>query len=257
VVRAVTDTELAIACYSENVARDGLTPFDEAASLARIRELGHFATAAQVANATGQPERRVRRLLKLFAAPQVVKDAVDGGLMVDVAALGEPRRRERRRLELLAALEFARLHEHFVTRKADTADDRTTQAMTRALTYNWGLRRIQGWVESVLNNTARPTPPMPGSAAADPARSVPPKDQGTDEPAPVTCLPGSPAVQMRDRSSASPGDVCSSTADHVTFYFARLKAASLEQLQAARQALEDARQLVEAQLQARAPKTVG
>lgn len=237
VIAAVSDTQLAIACYAENAARDGLTPFEEAASLAKIRELGSFSTAAQVAAATGQPERRVRRLLKLFAAPTVVREAVDAGLMVDVAALGEPPCRERRRLELIAALEFARLHEHFTEKKPATADERTLNAMTRALSYNWGLRRIQSWVEAVLNNTARPTPPMPGAAGADPARSVPPKDKGTDEPAPAR-------------------DVCSSTADHVTLYFARLKVASLQQLEAARQALDDARQLVEAQLQARAPKTV-
>jgi hypothetical protein len=116
--------------------------------------------------------------------------------------------------------------------------------MTRALTHNWGLRRIAGWVESVLNNTSRPTPPMPGSATAHPARSVPPTDEGTDEPA--------------GTAGAYPGrEVCSSTSDHVTLYFARLKAASLQQLEAARQALDDARQLVESQLEARMPKTAG
>ncbi len=246
VVAAVTDAQMAVAAYVENTARADLSPLEEAAALAHIRELGGHATATQVAEATAQPERRVRRLLALFVAPQVVKDCVSAGLLVEVSDRGEPPKRERRKLDLMAALEFARLHEFHAQKKPATADERTTTAMARALRDNWGKRRIESYVDSVLNNTP-PADPITDTRPAAPARSVPPKDQGTDERGvhePST---------VSGPSTSSPVDVCSSTSERFTLYLHRLKAASRDQLEAARVTIDDVRQLIEAQLQLKGP----
>jgi ParB family chromosome partitioning protein len=65
IARATSDAEMATAAYVENAAREQLTPLEEGRALARIKQLGNHPNASAVAAATGQPERRVRRLLKL------------------------------------------------------------------------------------------------------------------------------------------------------------------------------------------------
>ncbi len=237
VVAAVSDSQMAVGAYVENAQRDNLNPLDEAAALANIRMLGGHATSAQVAEATGQPERRVRRLLRLFAAPAVVKECVSLGLLVETSESDAAPKRERRKLDLLAALEFSRLHEHHARKKPTTADERTITAMARALTHNWGLRRIQTWVDGVLSGI-EPKEVITDTHLADAARSVPPKDKGTDE-----------------RSAHESEDICSSSSERFTLYLSRLKAASTQQLEAARVTIEDIRQLVEAQLSARNGRT--
>ena len=154
VVAATTDSEMAISAYVENAARDNLNPLDEAAALARIRQLGPNLSATEVASVTGQPERRVRRLLKLSDAPLVVKHCITAGLMVEVSETGGPPRREKRKLELFAALEFIRLHEHHFKKKPAAADERTAAAMRRALADGWAVRRIQTYVDGILAGRA-------------------------------------------------------------------------------------------------------
>jgi ParB family chromosome partitioning protein len=214
VVEALSDSQMAISAYVENVQRDNLNPLDEAAALARIRELGANLSAPEVAKVTGQPERRVRRLLKLADAPQVVKGCVASGLLVEVSEGGQPARRERRRFDLFAALEFVRLHEHHLRRKASTADERTRAAMERALTDGWGVRRIQSHVEGLINGR--------NEAQTEGAPSALEKKAGS----PLPSVPAQFLIQL-----------------------GRLKDATAEQLGAARRALEAALDAVDEQLQ--------
>ncbi len=244
VVDAPTDQGMALAGYLENAAREALTLVDDADALARLFELGVGTTAGELAKKTGQAERRVRRLLRLAEAPQLVKVFVSKGVLVEVAGSGETPKRERRALDLMGALEFFRLHAHHRHTKATTADDRTRTAITRALTENWSLRRIQKEVDRVLHKQTA------GAADGDEgntARSVPPTDQGTDELDPGTRA----SEQLSHQAAAEPAseDVCSSSSDRFTLYLSRLRAASRAQLEAARVTLDDVRQLIDAQLQ--------
>ena len=240
VVDATTDCAIAVAAYAENAQRLQLNPLEEAAALARIKELGHHSSAKEVAAVTGQAERRVRRLLRLATAPSVVKDCVSLGLLVEIASEGGAPVRARRRIDLMAALEFTRLHQHHLESGApadekpaaaaariERADERTTSAMTRALIGNWGLRRIQRYVEAILN-------PSPG--------------ERTTDSTPIAPAPAVPPNQEVDDSTL-PRNVVSTTSERFTLYLSRLKAASKEQLEAARSTIDDARQLIEAQLQ--------
>lgn len=255
VVDAPTDRKVALAAYVENAAREALSLVDEADALAVLRELGAGATAGELAKETGQAERRVRRLLRLAEAPKLVKAFVTDGVLVEVAGTGEAVRRERRTLDLMAALEFCRLHAHHAHQKATTADARTTTAITRALSENWSLRRIQKEVDRALNNTTasaggadeRPRQ----EAAGEPARSTEP----TTEPGPAARARSAPShlTGADERGDRAEAPVCSSTSDYFTLHFNRLKAATRAQLEAARAALDDARVLLDAQLQAREP----
>jgi ParB/RepB/Spo0J family partition protein len=153
VKRDMDDTRMAIAAFAENAARDALSPLEEAAALVKIKNLIGAANAKEVAAAVGQPEHRVKRLLRLADAPAVVKDAVTNGLLVPVGR-GEgnfpPARRERRKLDLHAAIEFIRLYEHVLARKPAAAEERVGTAIRRALSDGWGLRRIQQFVEATI-----------------------------------------------------------------------------------------------------------
>ena len=249
-VMDLTDAEMATVAYAENAKREDLTLLEEAEALARIRELGGHSTSAQVAQATQQPERRVRRLLRLFTAPKVVKDAVSRGLMVEAAEPGEAPRKEHRRVDLMAALEFTRLHEHHSQHKPKTADERTTTAMARSLKGNWGFRRIQAWVEAAINGTS-PADPITDTHRATAATAPPARDPGGADERARFATAGEPEPNAGDESGRAhePRDVCSSSSDRVSLYLSRLKAASRAQLEAAKSTLDDVRQLVDAQLQ--------
>ena len=147
VVAAVGDREMAVSAYVENAQRDNLNAVEEAAALARIKQLGGYGTAKDVSAAVGQNEQRVRRLLRLDAAPTVVKEGVTAGVLVSGSGDG---RRERRRLDLMAALDFTRLFEFYDSKKPKDAAARTEAAVRRALSDGWGTRRIQEYVEGIL-----------------------------------------------------------------------------------------------------------
>ncbi|MHB8876062.1 MAG: ParB/RepB/Spo0J family partition protein [Myxococcaceae bacterium] len=167
VVAAVGDREMAVSAYVENAQRDNLNAVEEAAALARIKQLGGYATAKDVSAAVGQNEQRVRRLLRLDAAPAVVKEGVTVGVLVGGAGDG---RRERRRLDLIAALEFTRLFEFYDSKKPKDAAGRTEVAVRRALSDGWGTRRIQDYVEGVLSGRpAADVQVAPGAPKPQPA----------------------------------------------------------------------------------------
>jgi len=166
VVAAVSDKEMAVAAYVENAQRDNLTPVEEAAALARIKEVGNIASAKELAQAVGQPEQRVRRLMRLNVGPRCVKEGVTTGLLVSIGS-GEVARRERRRLDLMAGLEFVRLYEFHAAKKPKEAEERTRTAVGRALADGWNFRRIQDYVEGVISGW-----PNAGSADPKPAALV-------------------------------------------------------------------------------------
>jgi ParB/RepB/Spo0J family partition protein len=175
VKRDLDDSQMAVGAYVENAQRADLSPLEEAAALTKIRDLIGAGSAKDLACAVGQNEQRVRRLLRLAVAPEVVKDAVTNGLLVPVArGVGDfpPPRRERRRLDLHAALEFVRLYDHVFAKKPALAEERVRAAIHRALEDGWGLRRIQQYVEASIggrisggvaptrvDGTVRPPPP--------------------------------------------------------------------------------------------------
>jgi ParB/RepB/Spo0J family partition protein len=155
VLLALDDSQMAVGAYVENVQRADLNPVEEAAALARIRELTGAKTTKDIAAVTGQNDQRVRRLLRLDESPAVIKEGVTVGLLVPIATTSsgdeKPReRREHRRLDLLAAIEFIRLHDHWFKKKPKAAEERTGAAIRRALGEGWGFRRIQAFVEDAL-----------------------------------------------------------------------------------------------------------
>jgi ParB/RepB/Spo0J family partition protein len=176
VKRSIDDTQMAIAAFAENAARENLTPLEEAAALVKIKGLVGCATAKELAAAVGQAEQRVKRLLRLADAPLVVKDAVTNGLFVPVGRGPNdfpPARRERRRLDLHAAMEFIHLYNHVLSRKPAAAEERVGTAIRRALADGWGLRRIQQYVEATIGGRSEAEAAVLRADADRPRRSTP------------------------------------------------------------------------------------
>ena len=163
VKRDLDDSQMAVGAYVENVQREALSPVEEASALARIKELVGATTAKEVAQSVGQPERRVRRLLRLNDAPAIIKESISQGVLVDteraaVATAAEASgraRREHRKLDFIGALEFLRLHEHWFKEKPKSADERIGKAVRRALTEGWGVRRIQDFVDGIITGRTK------------------------------------------------------------------------------------------------------
>lgn len=160
----------------ENLQRDDLLPLDAAEALAKLKTEGGFRSAKELAVAVGQKEDRVKRLLRLNEAPEIVKAAVRTGLLVQVraqpaadaeaspdSASVQPKREHLRRLDLMEALEFAQLHHHYVEKLSaakkpaiaeEQATERTRKAIERALLAGWGFRRIQEHVNALIEGRA-------------------------------------------------------------------------------------------------------
>lgn len=167
--KEVSDQEMAVFALVENLQRADLSPLEAAQGLAAFQEREKLSTG-QLATKTGLDVERVKRLLRLYRAPVVVKEACHSGVLVPirdergelvVTASGEPKQ-QRRKLDLLAALEFAKLHAFIAERKPQAADVRTKTAVHRALSEGWGLRRIQEHVQTTIRgkaeNAAAPRP---------------------------------------------------------------------------------------------------
>jgi ParB family chromosome partitioning protein len=175
---SVTDEQMAIFALVENLQRADLSPLDAATALAKLQQMNPaLKTAKELAAATGLQVERVRRLLRLYDAPEVIKNAVTG-VFVAVASKASPAspdaepatetatKRERRSLDLLGALELRRAHEHLlkvacrelrpghddkkIRRVAEDVDERLERIVQRALEESWGLRKIEAFVERLL-----------------------------------------------------------------------------------------------------------
>lgn len=150
----------ALLAMVENIQRSDLTPLEEAEGLARIRDLQpELKTASELSMATGLNEERVRRLLRLREAPQVIKDAITKGMLVTIpgnndSLEGSESAREKRqhaRLDLMAALEFQKLHKHLLRKLPPrAADERIARTVHRALRDRWGKERVVSFVKAAL-----------------------------------------------------------------------------------------------------------
>jgi len=101
--------------------------------------------------------QRVRRLLRLYNAPAVIKAGVTKGVMVPLLdeegkPVSTPQGRvkqEHRQLDLLAALEFIKLFKHWENESPKKAAEKTEAAISRALQQSWGFRRVQSYVTAL------------------------------------------------------------------------------------------------------------
>src|SRR5215472_10848232 len=174
----VSDDQMVMLALVENVQREDLSPVDCAVALDRLRSLRpDFKTIRQIAVVVHMDRDRVWRLLRLHAAPAVIKDAVSKGRNVPVKEVtNEPedqidgedqpnpsnpsgeKTRETRRPDLCSALELAKLHavwtrEYTGEQPAPegTPDERISRLIDRSLQQNWGLRRIQAEVANLTH----------------------------------------------------------------------------------------------------------
>jgi ParB family chromosome partitioning protein len=149
---ALDDAQLASIAYAENVTRAGLTPVEEGRALEKMIDAGLAKTNDELAALTSQPLIKIRRLRRVAKAPKVIKDAIDGGVMVPVGKGEDGAVLEARRsLDLLAGLQFISLYEHLLKTKPKQAEERTAGAVRRALTQNWSFRRAEEFVKGVLD----------------------------------------------------------------------------------------------------------
>ena len=166
----VTDEEMALFALVENLQREDLSPLDAALGLARFQEAQQLSTDA-LAKRTGLELDRVKRLLRLSRAPNVIQNACDLGVMVDTSANGVVGpKRERSRLDLMAALEFTKLHVHASKTAPKKADERIASAIERALSERWSFKRIQTFCRGAV---AGVEPDAPAGDQAAPRASVP------------------------------------------------------------------------------------
>jgi hypothetical protein len=146
----------------ENLQRDELLALDEAEAYARIKKKRNLKGAREVAVAVGKKEDRVRDLLRLNEAPDVIREALRQGLRVvrvegDENGEAREKREVLRRLEVSEALRFMQLYEHYFERNGGfanrsalpKANEATRKVMERALSDGWGTRRIEEYVKSV------------------------------------------------------------------------------------------------------------
>lgn len=153
---AISDADMAASAYVENMGRSALSPLEEAVHLARMLAEGMATSAEELSAKVGQPLPRLRRLLRLAAAPAVVKDAL-GGLMVVVGKGDDGKEvRERRALDLMAAIGFQRLWQHLQkTSTTKKADERTDRLIRKSLAGNWSKARVEAYVEELVSGKAK------------------------------------------------------------------------------------------------------
>ena len=174
----VSDDQMVVLALVENVQREDLSPVDCAEALDRFRALRpDLKTIRQVAAAVHLEPMRVKRLLRLHAAPALIKDAVSKGRSVLVKGVtdesedevegedqpapsdaSDVRTQQTRRLDLCAALQLAKLHAIWTHESASepaakdgTPDERMSRLIDRALQQDWSLRRIQAEVANLTH----------------------------------------------------------------------------------------------------------
>lgn len=147
----LTEAEFAAMAYAENVARAALSAVEEGATLQAMVDAGLARTNEELAALVQQPASRIKRLRRLMAGPRVIRDAVDGGCLIPLGHGDDGGdQRELRRLEFNSALAFIRLHDFFKTKSPKKADEKTENAVRRALAKNWSVRDCEAFVDEVL-----------------------------------------------------------------------------------------------------------
>ena len=131
----VSDEQMLLLGLVENTQREDISPVDCASALIRLKSLRpDLQTIRQIAGEVQMERPRVKRLLRLHAAPQFIKDAVSKGRSVIIKGANDDsgsesetadqpdtspakaspvKTREIRRLDLCSALELARLHAYW------------------------------------------------------------------------------------------------------------------------------------------------
>ncbi len=168
----VSDDQMLLLGLLENIQRDDISPLDCAAALIRLRSLRpQLDTNEAIAQEVGLDTQKVGRLLRLHAAPSVIKDAVSKGMNVAVAADPEEselaseesqaKTTQRRRLDASSALELTKLHAYWtetstpeIASREGTADERMGALIKRVLTQEWGVRRVHALVEKLCRGEA-------------------------------------------------------------------------------------------------------
>jgi ParB/RepB/Spo0J family partition protein len=181
----VSDEQMLVLALLENIQREDISPLDCAAALVRLRSMHPETHSIEaIAREVGMVPEKVKRLLRLHAAPQVIKDALSTGIDVRVGTGPEEsssetsptETTERRRLEVSSALEFVKLHSYWtenstpeVEASEGTADERTAALIQRALKQEWSVRHLQTVVAKLTRGAAdssEPTERLPFNASA-------------------------------------------------------------------------------------------
>jgi ParB-like chromosome segregation protein Spo0J len=181
----VSDEQMLVLALLENIQREDISPLDCAAALVRLRSFHPEANAIDtIAHEVSITPDRVRRLLRLDAAPQVIKDAVSKGMNFPVEAdpdesssgTSPAETTERRQLDLSSALELARLHSYWsensspeVVSSEGTVDERMTVLIRRALKQEWSVRHVKAVVAKLCGGEAdspEPSEQLPFNASA-------------------------------------------------------------------------------------------
>jgi ParB/RepB/Spo0J family partition protein len=147
-----TDRQMRIWGVVENAEREDTSPVEQGAALADLQEKEGL-TVEQLIEETGMDANRVRRLLRIAKAPEVIRTGCTKGIMVQLYNEdGQPAttpkgraKQEHRHLDLMAGLEFAALHAHFVKEglPLKKANERLEKLIAEALGDGWAFRRIQ------------------------------------------------------------------------------------------------------------------
>ncbi len=179
----VSDEQMLLLGLLENIQREDISPVDCAAALVKLRLLRpELDTIEAIAREAQMEPPKVKRLLHLHAAPQVIKEAVSKGktVLVPINEQDEPdsdpkmedvepeksapRMQEIRRLDLSSALALARLYAHWCQSLPDqtassdgTPDQRMAALINRVLEQDWGVRRVRAEVGKLARDEAAST----------------------------------------------------------------------------------------------------
>jgi len=174
----VSDEQMLLLALLENIQREDISPVDCSEALFRLRTIRpELDTIEAIAGKVGMEPPKVKRLLQLYAAPKVIKDAVSKGKTF-VAPVGaadsDPRlenvklpdadrMQEVRKLDLSSALSLARLYAHWCQNPTDqtassdgTLDERMAALIDRVLAQEWGVRRVRAEVAKLAGEAGSP-----------------------------------------------------------------------------------------------------
>jgi|GEM_PF-1954167 len=171
----VSDEQMLTLALLENIQREDISPMDCAAALMRLRAMHpEMHAVEEIAREVGISMNRVKRLLRLHATPQVIKDAVSKGINVQVqgdpdddsAETSPTKTNERRRLEVYSALEFSKLYSHWtehptpeIRSSEGTPDERMAALIERALKQEWSVRHVRAVVTKLIQGEEDPSEP--------------------------------------------------------------------------------------------------
>ncbi len=161
--RNVSDAEMLTLALFENIHRQDLSPVETADALVRLQSNSGLEDAIRLSEFVQLPYDKVRRLVRLHAAPGVIREGAGTGLTVptkepaDASAPGEARARQQRKtLDVMAALELVRLYDHWKQQASEspttnvTSDERMAELIKKILTEEWGFRRVESHVADAL-----------------------------------------------------------------------------------------------------------